>query len=653
MQRDAAEAPEGPLMVLGGPGTGKTHVMIARMANLIRGGASPHNITYVTFASRGAEDTRNQLAQLPEDLRELTQHVFVGTLHYYASHFLRRAGAITLGLSPQFTIWDPEETREVMMELIKENELEKKLELGDLQRIIDWYQRNQAREPEEAESAKTSAWLELMDLYTAEKRRQNTLDLSELIPVATMALEQDQRLRDAWARNRSLHLLVDEFQDITPRQYHMINLMTGPTRSIMVTADPNQSIFSWRGADPRILNQIQLDHRNIGVHVLRMNHRCTQTLTNAATTFSNHPRIEGLTNDFQNSVRPPGPDPLLREFEGKHGPMDQMILDQVETMHDRGAAWEDMAFIYRSNTTANRLRASMKTRGIPFTVLGETWKGENNNTRCVTNMLASALNPMDLRAFRIATAFRTNTKYRRLNANTSQQISQTAREMDLNIIQAAGETIGKYQLGGAIQQEIGFAVKSWENLNEAINDPSQTLPGICRLALATLHYEQGEGPVPTIEPPMARLLSLSEMTPRLARENTRQHIARFLELLSNSLYPTHRSTENEDPFAHQRGITMSTIHSSKSLQWKMVWIIDITDDVIPGRERLRDREQLLEMQRLFYVAITRATDELYFYCCNENVKGRQGRPSEFLDIIDNCLDRESIETEFKLDQTEN
>ena len=642
MQRDAAEAPEGAIMVFGGPGTGKTHVMIARIINLIRSGASPHNITYVTFASRGAEDMRNQLAQLPEEIREQTQHVFVGTLHYYASHFLRRAGANTLGLSPQFTIWDRDEMREVMMEIIRENGLEKNLELGDLQRVIEWHERNQNREPEEAEHARASVWLELMELYRTEKRRQNALDLSELIPMAITALEHNQNLRDAWARNRSMHLLVDEFQDITPRQYHMINLMTGPTRSIMVAADPNQSIFSWRGADPNTLNQIRLDHKNIEVHLLRMNHRCTKNLTEVATRFSNNEAMKGLANDFQISVRPRGPDPILREFNGKYGPMDQAILDQVELMHDNGVAWEDMAFVYRSNTTAGRLRASMKVRGIPFTVLGETWKQENNNTRCVTSMLASALNPMDMRAFRIASSFRKNSKYRRLNAGTSQQIRRLAQELGLDIIHAAEETARKYQLGGTVQQEIGFAVNSWKVLNEAIEDPEQTLPGVCRLALSTLHNEQGEGPVPTIEPPMARLISLSEMTPKLARENTRQHIARFLELLTNSLYPTHRSTENEDPFAHQRGITLSTIHSSKSLQWKMVWLVDISDDVIPGRERIRNDDQFMEVQRLFYVAITRATDELYFYCCNENTKGKQSRPSEFLNIIDRHLDRESM-----------
>ena len=552
MQREAAESAEGAALILGGPGTGKTYVMIARMIKLIRGGASPHHITYVTFSSRGAEDTRNQIARLPQEIRESAQHVFIGTLHYYASHLLRRAGASVLGLSPQFSIWDPDEMREVILEIVREHELDKQLELGELNNIIDWYEKNQAQEPETAAPAKTGLWLEIMNLYRAEKAMQNALDLSELIPNAITALQKDPGLRDGWAQSRSRHLLVDEFQDITPRQYRLVNLMTGPTRSIMAAADPNQSIYSWRGPTPGCSTQLQMDNRNIGIHLLRMNHRCTRTLTAAATFFSNHQDIKGLINDYQASVRPPGLSPVLREFDGKPGPMDQALMDQLQEQHEQGTPWEDMAIIYRSNATAGRLRPSIRERGIPFTVLGETWKEENNNTRCITSMLASALNPMDLQAFRTATAFRPNSKYRRLNLQISNQIARKAQTDGATIIETAREFQKTLQQGANLRQEIRFATRSWDELNLAIQEPESTLPQVCRRAAAILQKEQGTGANPRTDPPTARLISLSEMTPRLARETTRQHIARFLELLSNSLQPTHRSAENDDPFAHNR-----------------------------------------------------------------------------------------------------
>ena len=642
LQKEAAEAPEGPSLVMGGPGTGKTHVMIARIASLIKGGASPHNITYVTFSSRGAEDMRNHLKQLPRDISEPFEHIFVGTLHYYASHFLRRAGAAILGLSPQFTIWDQTEMKEVMIELAKENDTGEKLDVATVERIISWYEKNQTQDPENATSADTESWLELMKRYTAEKRMQNTLDLNELIPLATRALERDQDIREVWARNRSRHLLVDEFQDVTPAQYKLINLMTGPTRSIMLAADPNQSIYGWRGADPRLLEQIRMDRRNMRVHLLRLNHRCTSTIANLTTQFANHEDMDGLSNDYQTAIRTEGPDPKLFVFSGRAGNMDQAIIDHLTEMNREGMPWEDMALIYRSTSTGDRLRTSLKSRGVPFTVLGDTHKDEDSNTRCITSMMASALNPMDIRAFSTAACYNPNNRHRRLPTGVVRQITRRAQERGINIIQAASELAKEYEGGRNIKQELRFAVRSWVEINKMLENEETTLDEVCKRAVGLLYREQGAGPVPTQDPSITRMISLSEMTPRLTRENTKQHMARFLEMITNSLYPNHRSIENDDPFAHQKGVTLSTIHSSKSLQWEAVWVVDVTDQSIPGRSRSAGGEAYRESQRLFYVAITRATDHLFLYCIEDSNRSNKTTPSKFLDAVENLLDRAFI-----------
>ena len=117
LQRAAAEAPEGPLVILGGPGTGKTHTIIARVAMLLKGGASPHTITCLTFSSRGAEDLRRQMENQPLTA-EGAPHIFIGTIHHYASFYLRRSGHASIGISPHFTIWDQEQATEILTEII-------------------------------------------------------------------------------------------------------------------------------------------------------------------------------------------------------------------------------------------------------------------------------------------------------------------------------------------------------------------------------------------------------------------------------------------------------------------------------------------------------------------------------------------------------
>ena len=188
LQRAAAEAPEGPMAVLGGPGTGKTHTIIARVSLLLQGGASPHTIACLTFSSRGAEELRRKLESIPSTA-EGAPHIFVGTIHHYANFFLRRAGAAVLGISPHFTIWDQRQAVEVIAELLERNGAEgERTPPAEIAEILDWNGRNQTSTPEEAEPPRPAAWLDIIREYTREKRRQNTLDLDDLIPLAARAM---------------------------------------------------------------------------------------------------------------------------------------------------------------------------------------------------------------------------------------------------------------------------------------------------------------------------------------------------------------------------------------------------------------------------------------------------------------------------------
>ena len=170
LQRAAAEAPEGPLVILGGPGTGKTHTIIARVAMLLKGGASPHTITCLTFSSRGAEDLRRQMENQPLTA-EGAPHIFIGTIHHYASFYLRRSGHASIGISPHFTIWDQEQATEILTEIIsRRQEGREGASAHDIRKIMDWYETNQTRTPEEEEPAEEGVWLEIIREYNQEKR---------------------------------------------------------------------------------------------------------------------------------------------------------------------------------------------------------------------------------------------------------------------------------------------------------------------------------------------------------------------------------------------------------------------------------------------------------------------------------------------------
>ena len=268
-QRAAADSPPGPILIIGGPGTGKTHTLIGRIISLLKKGVSPHNITYLTFSARGADEVRHKLGDL-KTTSDASRHIFTGTFHAYSSNFLRIAGAALLDISPQYTIWDRAQGAETILSLIETNQDQFQVGRMEVSQLLQWNALSQATTPDNAPPPSTILWLELIRLYTIEKRRQNTLDLDDLIPTAIRALETYPDARASWGRTRTRHLLIDEFQDITASQYRLLQLMTGPTRSITIATDPNQNIYSWRGSDAEILAQFRLAYRDTQIHVLRI-----------------------------------------------------------------------------------------------------------------------------------------------------------------------------------------------------------------------------------------------------------------------------------------------------------------------------------------------------------------------------------------------
>ena len=644
LQRAAAEALEGPILALGGPGTGKTHTIMARAARHLKLRISPYTITCLTFSSRGAEDLRRMMENQPLTAAE-APYMFIGTVHHYASFYLRRAGAASLGISPQFTIWDKQQAIEVIAEMVnQEGSKGKNTPPSEISEILDWNGKNQTKTPEETDPAREAKWLDIIEEYTHEKRRQNTLDLDDLIPLAALAMERDPATRAVWNRTRSRHLLVDEFQDMTPRQYHLLNLMIGPTKSIIATADPNQSIYRWKGADPRLLEQFRLDHgANLNMRMLTVNHRGTRTLSEASSMLTKSEEMHGLGYDYLEAIRIEGPRPTLTRFRGTVHEMDRSILNSAEQLVKQGYHWEDMACIYRTHQTMNRMITQFSGKSIPHNILGDTQRDRNSNARCITALLALILNPSDANAFSIAAAADSASRPRRLNQTIADQVRREARADRTNLVEAAEKLIDRLSLESSNHRDLHYVVNAWRELDRMMDTPGIELYDICRRANTLLLDAQRPGSAATEEPQTFRLMSLSQTTPRMGRENLRQLTARFLVLMASAMQPDHQATENRDPLAHNQGITFGTIHSAKGMQWKIVWVVDATDSDLPHLRSNSGDEELMEEERVFYVAATRATDQLHFCYADPEEKGTEVNPSRFLEVFGDLLESKTVE----------
>ena len=486
LQRAAATAPEGPVLLIGGPGTGKTRTLMARILNLLRAGVPPRTISYVVFSSRSADDARRLLDPLTP-----IQHLFVGTLHQYASHFLRQSGAQTLGITPHYSIWDTEKATQVINEIMQGDPQTLTLTQAALEDFLHWRSYNQAVGPQETRPADSAIWLTIQNLYNEEKRRQGALDLDDLLPTAIRALEQDPQSRHLWATIRSKHLMVDELQDLTPVQFRMLKLMTGATRSITAAADPNQSIYSWRGTPKDLIERFQVEYRGAQVHVLRVNHRSTATLTHVGAALTDHASMTGLYNAHQNPIRPDGPLPTLVTTEGTQYQLDNHFLDRITQMHDEGHPWEEIACIYRRKRTLKRLLTKMTQREIPHTILGDTRNPHNGDAKCITNLMAVLLNPHDATAFALAAATTTGDQRRRLNPDTARQVRRVARDQKMDMVETAETFLQAMTPASQPHTDMKFVVTAYRELSPLLEEPDVDLHDLFRRAHSLLHDVPG------------------------------------------------------------------------------------------------------------------------------------------------------------------
>ena len=250
-QLEAVSAPEPHVLVVGGPGTGKSFVLHARAAVMPTKGVPPQSIFYVTPNGARAFDLQN--GAFAEELGRLT-----GSVSREAAQSVRilsvlrlahRYGAAILGMSADYAIWGPQESEAALRELLNAGTYQSRISDEDLPDIVRWHRRRRSSLPETDFQGIPALWPEIIALYEQEKRRRNVLDEEDLVPLAIRSMEGRPDVLRAWRRQVVPRLLVDDFQNLTPVEYRLLQLLAGPDGSFAAAGDPNQSVGAWRGAE--------------------------------------------------------------------------------------------------------------------------------------------------------------------------------------------------------------------------------------------------------------------------------------------------------------------------------------------------------------------------------------------------------------------
>ncbi len=604
-QREAVQAIEGPVLILAGPGSGKTRVITHRIAYLVREvGVKPYHIVAVTFTNKAAREMRERLARL---LGDQTRGLIVGTFHATCARFLRR-DIEHLGRDSSFVIYDTDDQEALVRQVLKDLQLNDRQYrpgalLGRISRA-----KSEMVGPAEFASSTQSYWEEVCarvyEHYQTLLRERNALDFDDLL-LTTVQLYRECPDVLARTQKRIVHLLVDEFQDTNLVQYELVKLWGGQYRNVFVVGDEDQSIYSWRNADiANIQRRFRQDFPERREIILSRNYRSTRTILDAAQAVI--ARNPDRTAKQLVTERAAGPLITVYEAYDEQEEADYVALEIARLRREGGLQWGDVAVMYRTNAQSRALEDALMRRGIPYKLVGGTRFYQRREVKDILAYLRLAHNPADEGALeRIV-----NVPRRGIGQRTLDQLTRWARRLDVNTYTALQRLKSALEQG---DEELPISARAARPLldflgllEELVAAARQlALPELLDLVLERIAYrdyirdgtEEGESRWENVQELRTVTIGFAALPPV-------EGLTAFLEEVA--------LVSDVDELEEQpQAVTLLTLHMAKGLEFPAVFIVGLEEGLLPHIRSLDNPAQLAEERRLCYVGMTRARDYLY------------------------------------------
>ena len=641
-QRQAVFSTEGPLLVLAGAGSGKTTVLVNRVANIIRYGQAynspfisdalteedielckgylldrelpdlvrsrlavspcpPWRVMAITFTNKAAGELKERLCQM---LGEGGQEVWASTFHSSCARILRRDGD-RLGFTPHFTIYDTDDSRRLMKEVLKDLEISERAlspkgALAEISRAKD-----QLTTPEEfAASARDDFRLkQVARAYTSYQRRladADAMDFDDLI-VNTVKLFKNCPDVLEYYQNRFRYLMVDEYQDTNHAQYEFVSLLAQKSGNLCVVGDDDQSIYKFRGATIENILHFEEDFPGAKVVRLEQNYRSTQNILDAANAvIANNTERKGKTLW---TAAGPGKKIGLHLADNEQDEADRIARIILEGVA-KGRKFSDHAVLYRMNSQSQALERMFAKQGIPHRIIGGTRFFDRKEVRDMIAYLSVINNPSDeIRLRRIV-----NVPRRGIGERTVDLASQIGQQVGETLLEVFTHPKDYPSISRAAGKIAPFVEMMQEFIQK--NQEGELLPSeLYGELLERLQYEEflRQDEPDKAEERIENVQELSSMLRRYEEEAGEEaSLSGFLEEVS-----LFTDIDNYDEDADS--VVLMTVHSAKGLEFPVVFLPGWEEGVFPGMAVLYDPEQVEEERRLAYVAITRAREELYLY----------------------------------------
>ena len=582
----AAVSDMGHRLVVGGPGTGKTRTVHARVIALVAAGEPAGSIAVLTFSARAADEMEREI-ETSIDAKLLNANpddVFVGTLHSLCLKFLRQFGCPQWNQPPDFILWDQQQCAGAIERLSHDPELrDHKVQPRELRRLIEWHSLNLHRDDLGEIRAPDGSWHRLVAAFRKEKRQQIALDFDDLFQFTILALREDADLCEQFSAGRIRHLIVDDFQEFTPLQYRVLRLLTQHSRTVTVAADSNQSIHAGRGADPGLVTRFLDDYKVPAPFHLTINHRATGALVNVAKTLQTSTDLAGLQPDHQHSVRLSGAHPQLLVHDGPIGELDQQAVDIIQSLHDHdGYEFEDIAVLYPNSSAGPRIATRMGAQRIPYQVLDGRLVPNAPDYELVRSLLRVAVHPRDQTAFhKAATAGLHKGQITRFDA-LMPKIVHIARQLNGDLVHAADLYLQEGPRDSVIVRRLRHIVDAVTILRHELTHRGTSVASVVSTACHQVALTTRLSTLAILSPTLRRLIDAAESFPVAGRDTAHWELLVFLDHLAASSDPVQRTPVTNRLFYPRDGVTLGTIRSSQGRQWPAVLLIDCTDEAIPG-----------------------------------------------------------------------
>jgi len=619
-QRAAVAQIEGPLLILAGPGSGKTRVITHRIANMIAHDVPSHSIVAMTFTNKAADEMRSRLEKLAPG-----NQAWTGTFHRFCSRLLRNYASL-VGLSQNFTIYDSGDSKKVIKQAIENTKIELRhynvarlsAEISNVKNAGITVEDFQPRPGHVLDKIVSQVYPEYQKLL----RLSNGVDFDDLLLHAVALLRQSPELRESLDQ-RYAYMMVDEYQDTNLTQYQLIRLLNHSQRNLAVTGDPDQSIYGWRGANLNNILEFERDYPNLNVVRLEQNYRSTKAvLAVADQLIANNVRRKPKTLHTENQAGNPVRLVTYRNPEDEAADIANTVALAI-TRGEKSAS--DFAVLYRTNYLSRSLEHAFRRANVPYQIV----RGHEFYQRAEIKEVIGYLHLLNNPADGVALERVINVPPRKIGKATLGKIRSFALEHEISMLDAARAADQIPAISAAPAKKILKFVEMMDRLSTAATDDVEV---IIKAVLEETGYrdwltadgsEEGFERASNIDELM---VAAAEFDRDFGDAQDDGGLEKYLEqaaLVSD--VDAWESTANY--------VTLMTLHAAKGLEFPAVFIVGLEEGILPHERSATDPEQVEEERRLLFVGITRAESDLQISrCLNRFRRGSHWPviPSRFL-----------------------